>query len=72
MVEKAKDIIRDMQEMSIEQLQLLIAELSRSIFDYRSQHKVHQKRPHLLRVYKQKRARAMTIISQKQLAVLSN
>jgi ribosomal protein L29 len=65
MAEKTKAILEALNTMSVDQLRLLVDEMSRHIYDYQSQLKISKKNPHLVRFYRKKRARALTIISQK-------
>ncbi len=68
MNQKTQDILPQLREMSTDQLLILVDQLSKNIFDYDSQYKVSKNKPHLRRYFKKNRARALTIIREKQLA----
>ena len=59
--------IKELRELTIDQLENLIEDINKNLFELREQLAVNKKleKPHLLRDKKKDRARAMLVLSEK-------
>lgn len=64
---------KELRDQSPEELKALYQDLSKEIFQLRNEMKVTRKveKPHLVRIKKKDRARAMTILREKEMAATS-
>jgi large subunit ribosomal protein L29 len=62
---------KELRDQSPEELKALYQDLSRELFQLRNEMKITRKmeKPHLVRIKKKDRARAMTILREKEMAV---
>lgn len=58
----------DLMDRSVEELQAMAKDLDREIFDMRNELSVQRKleKPHLLKVKRKEKARALTVLTKKQ------
>jgi large subunit ribosomal protein L29 len=63
--------LKQLRDQSVDDLKNLCQDLSKEIFNLRNEMNVTQKveKPHLLRMKKKERARVLTLIREKELAV---
>ncbi len=64
---------KELRDQSPEELKALYQDLSKEIFQLRNEMKITRKveKPHLVRIKKKDRARALTILREKELAATS-